>query len=112
MADSKPYVDIRISGIANADGELNLTLGRYGRIEFPFELPDSGIVLEFTGALLLEKPEGVRSIVQAVLAGRGDEVRRLAGELGISESDFKEKGGGMFWTVVIVGGLCCASEAQ
>jgi len=34
-----------------------------------------------------------------------------AKELGLTETDFLRQGGGFFWVVVIVGVLCCASEA-
>ncbi len=117
MPGSQPYIDVRIGGIKNPSGELDLTVGQYGRIAFPFELPDSGISkahvdLEIISALLRDNPEGVRSIVQAVLSGDGAEVRRLSADMGLTESDFQAKGGGLFWAVVIVGVLCCASEAR
>lgn len=96
--------------------DLNTFMTHTGRFEFPPDFPPEGVRraqvdAEIIATKLRDNPDEMRALLQAVGTGQGEEAHRLVGELGLTESDFQKQGGGILWGVVIIGVLCCASEA-
>jgi hypothetical protein len=116
MPDSSPFLDVRVGGLKRSVSELQGVLNRSARLDLPEDFPLSGlrraqIDLEIVSEKLRENADDVQALLQAFIAGRNSDVERLISQLGVRESDFEERGGGIFWAVVVVGVLCCASEA-
>jgi hypothetical protein len=116
MPDAKPYLEVRIGGLHRNISDIDALLSHSGRLEIPPDFPIEGIRraqvdAEIVATRLHENAEEVRELLQAYLAGDNPKVQRLIGELGLTEADFQQQGGGIFWVVVVVGVLCCAGEA-
>ena len=116
IRDANPYLDVTLGGIRRSVSDIETLLRHSGRLEFPGDFPLEGlrraqVDAEIISNTLRENPDEVRALLQAVVTGRDKEARRLVTELRLTEADFQERGGGIFWVVVIVGVLCCAGEA-
>lgn len=116
MPDSGPYLDVKVGGLRRSASDLDGFLNRSARLEIPEDFPLDGlrraqVDLEIVSEKLRENTDSVQTLLQAFVAGRNSDVERLVKELGLRESDFQRRGGGIFWAVVIIGVLCCASEA-
>ena len=53
--------------------------------------------------LLRDRPDEMRSLYNDVVAGRSDAVKETSARIGLSESAFREKGGGMWPYILGVG---------
>jgi hypothetical protein len=116
MSDAKPYLEVRIGGLRRNVADIDAFLSHSGHLEIPSDFPIEGIRraqvdAEIVATRLRENADEVRELLQAYVAGDNSKVQRLIGELGLTEADFQEQGGGIFWVVVVVGVLCCAGEA-
>lgn len=116
MDIDEPYLGIEVGGLRRNVSDLEGSFKRSVRISIPTDVPTHGLAraqvdLEILAERLRENGGDVLELLQAFLAGKNSEVERLVKGLGLTESDFQERGGGFFWVVVIVGVLCCASEA-
>jgi hypothetical protein len=116
MADTSPYLEIRIGGLHRSVSDIDALLSHSGRLEIPSDFPLEGIRraqvdAEIVATRLRENADEMQELLQAYVAGDNSKVKRLIDELGLTEANFQEKGGGIFWVVVVVGVLCCAGEA-
>jgi hypothetical protein len=118
MANSEPYVNIEIGGIRqDAQGQgIRLEVGHIGRLSFPVDFPLNNLQtaqkdFELIAAKLRDSPDRVQKLVRAVVSGQNSEVRELAEELGLRESDFQAQGGGILPAVVVIAVFCCAGAA-
>jgi hypothetical protein len=116
MPEATSYLEIRLGGLRRRVSDIDALLSHSGRFEIPSDFPVEGIRraqvdAEIIAAKLRDNVDEMRELLQAYLMGDNRTVQRLIRELGLSESDFQEQGGGIFWVVVIVGVLCCAGEA-
>jgi hypothetical protein len=116
MESTGPYLEIEIGGLKRDVSDLEGVSRRSMRLRIPEDFPAYGLErarvdLEVLSEKVRERSEDIHELIRHFLAGRNSEVERLVKELGIREADFLEQGGGIFWVVVIVGVLCCASEA-
>ena len=116
MLDVSPYLDVKVGGLRRSVSDVDGVFNRSARLDIPEGFPLDGlrraqIDLEIVSEKLRENADDVQALLQAFVAGRNSEVERLVKELGLRESDFQGRGGGIFWAIVIVGVLCCASEA-
>jgi hypothetical protein len=116
MPEVEPYLELKLAGLRRQVTDISALLSHTGRLEFPSDFPLDGIRRAQVDAEILinklrENPEEVQALLNAFVTGRNSEAQRLIHELGLTESDFQERGGGIFWLVVIAGVLCCASSA-
>ena len=116
MTISEPYLDIMIGDLPRAVSDLKGVISRRARLDIPIDFPLEGLQrarvdLEVIGQRLRDNPDEIRMLLHAFVTGENGKVQRLIRELELTEADFQEQGGGIFWAVVIVGVLCCASEA-
>ena len=116
VPEVEPYLEIKLAGLHRRVTDISALLSHTGRLEFPSDFPLDGIRRAQVDAEILinrlrENPEGVRALLNAFMTGQNSEAQRLIRELNLTESDFQEQGGGIFWLVVIAGVLCCASSA-
>jgi hypothetical protein len=111
MSTIVPFIDMQLGSIQRDVQGMQLTVKHLRRFEFPREFPTESLEiarrdLEHIAERLRHNPERVQTLLQAVVAGRGTEVRRLTEELGLRQSDFQEQGWGIFWVVVMWRVLC------
>ena len=112
-----PFLDIKIGDLERNINGLDGLFSHSARIGIPTDFPLQGlnraqVDLEILATKLRQNNTDVRMLLQAFVEGNNVEVDRLVRQLGLRESDFQEQGGGIFWAIVIVGVLCCASEAR
>jgi hypothetical protein len=116
VPDVEPYLEVKLAGLQRRVTDINAFLSHAGRLELPSDFPLDGIRRAQVDAEILvnrlrENPEAVRALLNAFMAGQNADAQRLIRELNLTESDFQEQGGGIFWIVVIAGVLCGASSA-
>jgi glutamine amidotransferase-like uncharacterized protein len=117
MPNDAPYLDITIGGLERHFSGLDGSFKRSVRIGLQRNVSTDSlrmgrVDLEIIVEKLREHPDGIQTLLEAFLGGNNEEVVRLLEELGLREADFQSRGGGIFWAIVIVGVLCCASEAR
>jgi hypothetical protein len=116
MIDDGPYLEIKLGGIRRNASDISGVFSRSAELQVPRDFPSehlrlAQVDLEIIAEKLQGNVEEVRLLLQAFVEGRNSEVERWIKELGLREEDFQARGGGIFWAVVVVGVLCCASEA-
>ena len=88
----------KVKGVAGIDGDgpKRFEIGDH------LDLERAARDAEILAAKLRENPEGITEVFHAVRRGDKKAAAAKLQELGMSEDDFKEQGGGLFWLVVLV----------
>jgi hypothetical protein len=111
-AVSSGTVTIGVCGGTSRQSQFDVAPGRSVQINLPSEFSAEHVALaskdlEILLTLLSEKPNEMQQIVAAVSAGNFASAQELAKEIGLTESDFVDQGGGLL-AVVIVIAIGCA----
>jgi len=86
---------------------IELQVGRLG----PGEIKKAQVDAEMIASLFRNHPEEITAMAKHMMAGQIAAAREIASTIGLKEETFQEKGGGLWWFLIVMTGTAILTYA-